>query len=69
MSEILARIYSVMDISLAQSLYVFLGVLLLWLYYALRMERGKLLIDMIPGYKDWPIVGDIFHLKRDPVGR
>lgn len=26
------------------------------------------LVKKVPGYKDWPVVGDSLHFKRDPAG-
>ncbi|XP_067928638.1 cytochrome P450 4V2-like [Watersipora subatra] len=46
---------------------VLAAFLCLWGFYLLKLGRGKRLLDKIPGYKDWPIVGDVLHLKRDPV--
>lgn len=35
--------------------------------YAWRW-RYLSLVKKVPGYKDWPLVGDSFHFKRDPTG-
>ena len=33
-----------------------------------KTTRNKRLIDRIPGFKDWPLVGDVLHISFDPKG-
>ena len=68
MLELVSSWYSLVGFDIFGVIKLTIVAGFLWMFYALRLERNKLLIDKIPGYKDWPIVGDIFHLKRDPVG-
>lgn len=32
-------------------------------------KRFYELVNRVPGFKSWPIVGDILHLDTDPVGK
>ena len=69
MAGILSGGYGLLNFGLKETVIaVVVAALCVYLFYVLRVERGKLLIDRIPGYKDWPIIGDILHLKRDPTG-
>jgi len=33
-----------------------------------KNTKNKRLIDRIPGFKDWPLVGDVLHRPRKPSG-
>lgn len=68
MADILSGGYGLLNFGLKETVIAVAAVICVYLFYVLRVERGKLLIDCIPGYKDWPIIGDILHLKRDPTG-
>jgi len=43
-------------------------VALIGWYVYWKNTRNKILIDKVPGFKDWPLVGDVLHLERDPTG-
>ena len=45
-----------------------LAIALTTCYLYWKTTRNKRLIDKIPGFKNWPIVGDIFHIEYDPAG-
>ena len=46
-----------------------ISIIFLCLIYAFKLERKKVLTDLVPGYKDWPIFGDVLHMERDPIGK
>ena len=46
-----------------------ISITFLYLIYAFKLERKKVLTDLVPGYKDWPIFGDVLHMERDPIGK
>ena len=46
-----------------------ISITFLCLIYAFKLERRKVLTDLVPGYKDWPIFGDVLHMERDPIGK
>ena len=68
MADILRGGYGLLNFGLKETVIAVAAVIFVYLFYILRVERGKLLIDLIPGYMDWPFIGDILHLKRDPTG-
>lgn len=70
MLEHLLTTYSVAELtSLKSMLSVTVAAVIAWTFYALVLEKSKRLIDKIPGYKDWPLIGDVLHFKRDPIGK
>lgn len=44
-------------------------IVVLRLVYVFKFERLKQMRDKIPGFVDWPVVGDALHMSRDPVGK
>ena len=46
-----------------------ISITILYLIYAFKLERKKVLTDLVPGYKDWPIFGDVLHMERNPIGK
>ena len=69
MLEVLTSWYYVLDLDITGVVKFMLSAALLWLFYLFNLERTKQLLDKLPAYKGWPIIGDVLYFKRDPVGK
>lgn len=61
----LAGLGSAYTLLLVATCLILIITLLLVNFY---MNETYKYIRKIPVYKGWPIVGDVLHMKRDPVG-
>ena len=52
---------------LTSSLIATNAALVTWYIYW-KTSRRKGLIDKIPGFMDYPFIGDVFHMSPDPCG-
>lgn len=61
--------HTIADVGINDVVTGVIVILCLYVIYAFKLEHKKVLLEPVPGFKDWPIVGDVLHMKRDPIGK